>query len=145
MKTQNYAINQQQPSIHKDVLKRLRKNVAIEIYNKLLRKKKELLNKPLHSKAKLSLLSGLRGGDQVDQVNQMKEEANCTVQFKRDTKLLDQVTNALKRMENGLYGICEQTEEIINEKRLLSLPWTTLSLEGAEIEENNRFSNYMYR
>ena len=143
MKNQNYAINQELP-IHKNVLKRLKKPIACQIYKKLLNKKKELLNKPLHSKAKLSLLSEQRGGDQVDQVNQMREEANYTVRIKRDTKLLDQVTKALERMENGLYGICDQTQEVINEKRLLSLPWTTLSIEGAEIEESNQIKSYRY-
>ena len=142
MKNQNYAINKELP-IHKNVIKRLKKPIALKIYQKLINKKKELLNKPLHSKEKLSLLAEQRGGDQVDQVNQMREEVNYTVRIKKDTRLLDQVTKALERMENGLYGICDQTQEVINEKRLLSLPWTTLSIEGAEIEESNKVRNYM--
>lgn len=144
MKNQNYAINRELP-IHKNVIKRLKKPLACQIYEKLLNKKKELLNKPLHSKVKLSLLSEQRGGDSVDQVNQMREETNYTFRIKRDTRLLDQVTKALERMENGLYGICDQTQEPINQKRLLSLPWTTLSIEGAEIEEGNQIRSYMSR
>ena len=144
MKSQNYAINQVLP-IHKNVIKRLKKTLACQIYKKLLNKKKELLNKPLHSKVKLSLLSEQRGGDSVDQVNQMREETNYTFRIKRDTRLLDQVIKALERMENGLYGICDQTQEPINQKRLLSLPWTTLSIEGAEIEESNQIKSYMSR
>ena len=142
MKKQNYAINQN-PPIHQKVFKRLKKSLALQIHEKLLQKKRELLNKPLHSKTKLSLVSEQRGGDQVDQVNQMREEANYTRRIKRDTKLLDEVVKALERMENGSYGICNQTQEVINEKRLLSLPWTTLSIEGAEIEENYPARNYM--
>ena len=41
-------------------------------------------------------------------------------------------------MESGEYGICEQTGEKIELNRLLSLPWTTLSIEGAEIEESEK-------
>lgn len=144
MKNHNYAVNKE-PPIHKNVLKRLKRPLAVEIYNKLMSKKKELSHKPHHSKAKLSLLSEQRGGDPVDQVNQMREEINWTVRIKRDTKLLDQVTKALERMENGLYGICDQTQELISAKRLLSLPWTTLSIEGAELEESLPMRSYMSR
>jgi len=139
MKNQNYAINQELP-IHQDVIERLKEPLAIEIYKKLLNKKRELLNQSFHSKARLNSSSEQRGGDSVDQVNQINEEVNYAIRFKRDTKLLDQVTNALERMKNGLYGICDQTHEVISEKRLLSLPWTRLSIEGAEIEESNRQS-----
>ena len=52
--------------------------------------------------------------------------------------LLEKVLMALKRMESGEYGICEQTGEKIELNRLHSLPWTTLSIEGAEIEESEK-------
>ena len=38
---------------------------------------------------------------------------------------------ALSRIENGTYGICEMTEEKIENDRLLAIPWTRLSIEGA--------------
>ena len=38
-------------------------------------------------------------------------------------------------MEQGIFGICEETEEQIEIERLLALPWTRLSIEGAEIRE----------
>ncbi len=40
------------------------------------------------------------------------------------------------------YGICEETEELIEEDRLLAIPWTRLSIEGAEIREsvNKRYA-----
>ena len=42
---------------------------------------------------------------------------------------------ALARIENGEFGICEETNEPIEEQRLLTIPWTRLSIEGAEIRE----------
>jgi DnaK suppressor protein len=39
-------------------------------------------------------------------------------------------------MESGAYGICEETEEMIENERLLAIPWTRLSIEGAEIRES---------
>ena len=137
MKKQNHSIQKDYP-IHKDVIKRLTKKTAIELYQKLINKKAEVQNRPYASKHALSLLGGEKGGDQADQVNRLQEEARYTEQIQRSNLLLGKVTMALKRMESGDYGICEQTGEGIELNRLQSLPWTTLSIEGAEIEESER-------
>ena len=42
---------------------------------------------------------------------------------------------ALARIEQGTFGVCEETEEVIESERLLAIPWTRLSIEGAEIRE----------
>ena len=122
--------------IHPEVMKRLTKKTAVRLYQKLIEKKAELSNRPFASKHALSHLGRERGGDQADQVNRLQEEAKYTGQMQRDLLLLEKVLQALERMENGRYGICEQTEEGIELKRLESLPWTTLSIEGAEIAES---------
>ena len=124
--------------IHKEVIKKFTKKIAVELYEKLINKKSEVQNRPLASRHALSLLGGERGGDQADQVNRLQEEARHTEQIQRDALLLKNVVMALARMESGNYGICEQTEEVIELNRLQSLPWTTLSIEGAEIEESER-------
>ena len=141
MKNQNYGINKEFV-IHKNVIKRLTKQLASTLYKKLINKRRELSYKPLICKNNFSGLKRERGGDQADQVNQMREEIHYTVRLKRDSRLLNMVIKALERMENGRYGICNETQEVINEKRLLSLPWTTLSIEGAEIEESNHTIGY---
>lgn len=124
--------------IHKNVLKRFTKQTAMELYSKLIDKKTEVQNRPSASKSALSRLGGEKGGDQADQVNRLQEEARYTEQIQRDNFLLKEVLMALARMESGEYGICEQTGEVIELNRLHSLPWTTLSIEGAEIEESER-------
>ena len=49
---------------------------------------------------------------------------------------------ALSRIDSGTYGICEETEEVVEAERLLAIPWTRLSIEGAEIREslNKRYA-----
>ncbi|NJL24697.1 MAG: hypothetical protein HC902_05700 [Calothrix sp. SM1_5_4] len=49
---------------------------------------------------------------------------------------LFEIESALKRMDNGSYGICEETLEPIEVERLLAIPWTRLSIEGAEIRSH---------
>jgi DnaK suppressor protein len=41
----------------------------------------------------------------------------------------------LGRIEKGTYGVCEETEEPIEVERLRAIPWTRLSIEGAELRE----------
>ena len=134
--TNTQDFNNKNFSIHPEVTKRLTKPIAIKLYKKLINKKAELANRPFASKHALSHLGREKGGDQADQVNRLQEEAKYTGQMQRDLLLLEKILQALERMENGRYGICEQTEEVIELKRLESLPWTTLSIEGAEIAES---------
>ena len=55
---------------------------------------------------------------------------------------LYEIESALGRIENGSFGMCEETEEIIEVERLRAIPWTRLSIEGAEIREsvNKRYA-----
>ncbi|RYZ88543.1 MAG: TraR/DksA family transcriptional regulator, partial [Proteobacteria bacterium] len=46
-----------------------------------------------------------------------------------------EIEYALSRIENGTYGICEETDEAIEVARLFAIPWTRLSIEGAELQE----------
>ena len=51
-------------------------------------------------------------------------------------KRLVEIEMALTRIDQGGYGICEETEELIEPERLRAIPWTRLSIEGAEIRES---------
>ena len=48
----------------------------------------------------------------------------------RDLERLKEINFALERIEQGTYGICEDTEEPIERKRLQKMPWARLSLEA---------------
>ena len=53
----------------------------------------------------------------------------------RERKLINKVDSALKRIEDGSYGYCEETGEPISIKRLEARPVATLSLEAQEMHE----------
>ena len=44
-------------------------------------------------------------------------------------ELLEQVTSALEKVENGTYGVCDVCGNNITKKRLEALPWATLCKE----------------
>jgi RNA polymerase-binding transcription factor DksA len=50
---------------------------------------------------------------------------------------LYEIEAALKRIEDGSYGICELTGQPISWKRLQAIPWTRFSLEAEKHIEGN--------
>lgn len=53
----------------------------------------------------------------------------------RERKLLAKIEAALRRIEDGSYGFCEETNEPIGIKRLEARPIATLSIEAQERHE----------
>ncbi|WP_181702303.1 RNA polymerase-binding protein DksA [Chthonobacter albigriseus] len=53
----------------------------------------------------------------------------------RQRKLISKIDSALKRLDDGSYGYCEETGEPISLKRLDARPIATLSIEAQERHE----------
>lgn len=53
----------------------------------------------------------------------------------RERKLLSKIDSALRRIDDGSYGYCEETQEPIGLKRLEARPIATLSIEAQERHE----------
>ena len=53
----------------------------------------------------------------------------------RERKLINKIDAALKRIDNGSYGYCEETGDPIGIKRLEARPVATLCLEAQEMHE----------
>lgn len=115
-----------------EVIKQCRQN--------LLSLKQDLLNRAKQQAQSLSFTD--RSGDEIDQTVAQLEEHSFLVNQQRLRSQLLEIEFALARMEQGNYGICEETEEPIEVERLMAIPWTRLSIEGAEIREavNKKFA-----
>ncbi len=55
-----------------------------------------------------------------------------------ERKLLVEINDALDRIENGTYGICEGTGKPIAKARLEAQPWARYSIEYAKMVEEGR-------
>ena len=55
-----------------------------------------------------------------------------------ERKLLTEIDDALQRIENGTYGICEGTGQPIPKARLEAQPWARYSVEYARIMEQQQ-------
>ena len=97
----------------------------VQIYkDALLKKKTEILGtggiKPLQA----SMENNTRQGDMADQASG-NNEVHIQLRLKQtDAKILQAIEGALRRMEEGTYGICRDCGEQIAEARLTAIPWT---------------------
>jgi len=76
------------------------------------------------------------GGDEADQTMSLLAENQLFITHQRMRTQLIEIELALSRIEKGTYGVCEETDEPIEADRLIAIPWTRLSIEGAELREN---------
>ena len=53
----------------------------------------------------------------------------------RERKLLSKINKALKKIDDGTYGYCEETNQPISIARLKARPIATLSIEAQEMHE----------
>jgi DnaK suppressor protein len=94
-----------------------------DIYRKkLLKMREDILNKAKKLKEDSYSLG-------TDGIQDMADAASNTYTADilmsisdNDLRLLKDIDNTLDKMEKGTYGICEECEEIINEKRLEANP-----------------------
>lgn len=102
---------------------------------KLVDAKQDILNRYRDAQKMLSAYSDDKGGDEADQTMRILAEKEALLTQKRLRETLLEIESALFRIETGAYGICEETDEPIESERLLVIPWTRLSIEGAETRE----------
>ena len=55
----------------------------------------------------------------------------------RERKLISKIDEALRRIEDGTYGYCVETNEPISPRRLEARPIATLSIEAQERHERS--------
>ena len=111
------------------------KNLTEECKELLLNAKQDILNRVQSNKENLNTAVE-KGGDEGDQTVRALAESEMLGMHDRLRKQLLEVEYALVRIDAGSFGLCEETEEPIEAERLRAIPWTRLSIEGAEIRES---------
>ncbi len=86
-------------------------------------------------------LSELKGGDEGDLADQAytRYEKNLVLGISQtEQETLKKIDEALKRIENGTYGICEVFGTPIEKERLEVIPYTTLSIKAAKMKAKRK-------
>ncbi len=117
-----------------------RKAAILKLRDTLI-KRRDALRKALAGD--LSLLKEMQaqsGGDEIDAaLDSSQNEINSQL-AELESRELAQVEEALKRMEDGTYGICEASGKPIPLARLQALPYATLCIEAQrELEKHGEF------
>ena len=84
-----------------------------------------------------SLDDNSTSADIVDQASSYTEKNVELRAINRQIKLISKIESALKRIQDGTYGFCEDTGEPIGLKRLMARPVATLSIEAQERHERD--------
>ena len=102
---------------------------------KLINWKNELLE---GSSQTISNLKNEQNAAQPDLTDRATEEIERSFELRtrdRERKLINKIDSALRRIDEGTYGYCEETGEPISLKRLEARPVATLSIEAQEMHE----------
>ena len=104
---------------------------------KLTEWKKDLVKINNEALYNSSLDDNSTSADIVDQASSYTEKNVEMRAINRQIKLISKIDSALKKIQNGTYGFCEETGEPIGLKRLMARPVATLCIVAQEKHEKN--------
>ena len=81
-------------------------------------------------------VDGLTFSNEIDLASSLEGREMVFHLSSRDRKELKLIDDALIKIENSTYGVCQSCEKMISVKRLQILPLTTLCIECQESSEH---------
>jgi DnaK suppressor protein len=75
--------------------------------------------------------------DALDEVQHAAERELAIRNLDRESNLLRHVRGALRRIQDGSFGICLHCEDEISPKRLAAVPWTAYCIQCQELADKN--------
>jgi DnaK suppressor protein len=76
--------------------------------------------------------------DALDEVQHAAERELAIRNLDRESNLLRNVRAALRRLNEGTFGVCLHCEEDISPKRLAAVPWAPFCIQCQEIADRNQ-------
>jgi DnaK suppressor protein len=109
---------------------------TLQHFKKKLNDQLDLLQDKNKQKRVTTLAESEQAPDFTDQAT-LETDIEMNIHIKeRDTKLILKIKQALERIEDGSFGICETCGEEISEARLEARPVTTECIECKREQEN---------
>jgi DnaK suppressor protein len=104
-------------------------------FKKILEAKQEELEHVVRNRDAITIE---KSADALDEVQHAAERELAIRNLDRESNLLRNVRSALRRIEDGSFGICLHCEEEISPKRIAAVPWTALCIQCQEQADRNR-------
>tara|TARA_B100001029_G_scaffold169276_1_gene164028 strand:+ start:397 stop:813 length:417 start_codon:yes stop_codon:yes gene_type:complete len=105
--------------------------------NKLTEWKKDLVRTNNEALYNSSLDDNSTSADIVDQASSYTEKNVEMRAINRQMKLISKIDTAIKKIQEGTYGFCEETAEPIGLKRLMARPIANLCIAAQEKHEKD--------
>jgi len=142
--TKKGASNKKSPATHTDVMPltgKIKKNKHFSM--KFLREQlenllilRERISGEILSISLNSLSSTERDPSVSDQGTDTFDREFALNQLGSEQEVLNEIDSAIRRLENGTYGICEISGEVINQERLQALPYARYTIKTqSELEK----------
>jgi len=82
-----------------------------------------------------------KSADQMDEIQCATERDLAIGNLDRESGLLREVKDAMRRIHDGAFGACIVCESAISPKRLAAVPWAALCIECQEAADRDREDN----
>lgn len=96
----------------------------------------EMRDAILKTVRKQQVEDGVDNGDSVDQASQSIEKELLFELSDNERTTLDMIDAAIRKVDNGTYGLCEATQRPISRARLEAIPYCRYSIEYQNQLEN---------
>lgn len=120
-RSNNESFSPEQTEAFREMLVGMRREITQGIQARISQKREDLGPKEI--------------GDQFDSASEGREQELGYLMNTRDRQKVLRIEEALRRLDDGEYGICEECEEPIGVKRLHAMPFTKLCVRCQEQEE----------
>lgn len=132
--SQNIKTNANKQKVYKTT----DKNVDLDlekIKNILIQKKNEIIEE-IKMQSQYENLNEKDVGDEIDDVVQTVEKELKFDISATEKNILNEIEVALKKIENGKYGICELCKKPIEPKRLKAIPYSRYCIDCQKKHQN---------
>lgn len=111
-------------------------------FKKILEDKQDELERIVRNRDAITIE---KSADALDEVQHAAERELAIRNLDRESNLLRNVRSALRRIDEGTFGVCLHCEEEISPKRLNAVPWAPYCIHCQEQADRNRTeSNEMF-
>jgi len=103
-------------------------------FKKILQQKQDDLERIVRNRDAITIE---KSADALDEVQHASERELAIRNLDRESNLLRNVRSALRRIEEGHFGVCLHCEEDISPKRLAAVPWAPFCIQCQEQADRN--------
>jgi len=82
-----------------------------------------------------------RNADQLDEIQAASQRTLAVYNLDREFNQLREARAALRRIQEGSFGMCQECEDDIHSKRLAAVPWALFCIRRQEAVDRNLGKN----